>query len=62
MLNNKREEELKKLRPPPNKWWELKDKSFIDEYTKHVFMNFSDPVDVEGYLKYVEELKNRELT
>jgi len=57
----KRESELKKLKPPPNKWWELKDKTFIDEYVKHVFMTNSEQNNVDTYLKYVEELQMREL-
>jgi len=61
LLNYKRESELKQLKPPPNKWWELKDKTFIDEYIKHVFMTGSEQSNVDTYLKYVEELQIREL-
>lgn len=60
-LVQKRGEELSKLKPPPNKWWELKDKTFIDEYIKHVFMTNSDPMNVQDYLRRVEELQIEEL-
>jgi len=60
-LIQKRTEKLSTMKPPPHKWWELKDKTFIDEYIKHVFMIGSDTTHVEEYIKHVEELQLKEL-
>lgn len=57
ILLKKRKEEYERIRPPIDKWWELKSHQFTEEENRNKMMLRANP----GYFKKLEILHDEEL-
>lgn len=53
----KRKEEYERIRPPVEKWWELKGKEFTEEFIRNGYVMTANP----SYFKKLERLHDKEL-
>ena len=57
LLISKRKEEFEKIRPPVDKWWEMRSREFMQEMNRNKYvLNAPDK-----YFRKLEELKNNDL-
>ena len=57
IINKKRKEEYERIRPPLDRWYELKSDAFLNEIVRNKMVLNSGP----EYFEKIEELQNEEL-
>ena len=57
LINIKRKEEYERIRPPVDRWYELKSDAFLNEIVRNKMVLNSGP----EYFEKIEELQNEEL-